>query len=62
VLNAVVVEIGRYRAAKRAEEIASDIIDEQPEAAPQRQGGRIRTAATKIASRRAARKTPAPPG
>jgi len=58
VLNAFVVEINRYRAAKRAEEIASDIAEESaPE--PPKQPSRIRTAATKIRSRRASRKTPA---
>jgi predicted PurR-regulated permease PerM len=61
VLNAIVVEISRYRAAKRAEEIASDVTDEQPPAGPQKQASRIRAAATKMRSRRAARKTPAPP-
>jgi predicted PurR-regulated permease PerM len=61
VLNAIVVEISRYRAAKRAEEIASDVVEEAP-GPPPRQPGRIRTAATKIRSKRAARKTPAPPG
>jgi len=61
VLNAIVVEISRYRAAKRAEEIASDVVEEPP-AGSQPSTGRIRAAATKMRSRRAARKTPAPPG
>jgi predicted PurR-regulated permease PerM len=60
VLNAIVVEISRYRAAKRAEEIATDVTDEQP-ATTSKQPGRIRTAATKMRSRRAARKPPASP-
>jgi hypothetical protein len=60
VLNAIVVEISRYRAAKRAEEIASDTVEEPP-GPPQKPPSRFRTAATKIRSKRAARKTPAPP-
>jgi predicted PurR-regulated permease PerM len=59
VLNAVVVEVARHRAAKRAEEIASDVVQESSPALP-KQPGRIRTAATKMRNRRAARKTPAP--
>jgi predicted PurR-regulated permease PerM len=60
VLNAIVVEISRYRAAKRAEEIAFDVIEEPPDDAP-KQASRIRTAAKKMRTRRAARK-PAPRG
>jgi hypothetical protein len=58
VLNAFVVEVSRYRAAKRAEEIASDVVEDSPPSLP-KEPGRLRTAATKIRSRRTARKKPA---
>ena len=63
VLNAVVVEISRYRAARRAQEIASDAALETQVAAPtaERPPSRIRAAASRIRDRRA-RKTPTPPG
>ena len=57
VLNAFIVEIARYRAAKRAEEIASDIVQDPPPAPP-KQPGRMRATATRMRDRRAARKAP----
>jgi len=57
VLNAFVVEVSRYRAAKRAEEIASDVVQDSPPTLP-KEPGRLRTAATKMRTRRTARKKP----
>ena len=60
VLNAVVVEISRYRAAKRAQEIAQEAETETVATAPgnDKPPGRLRSAATRVRARRAARKTP----
>ena len=60
VLNAVIVEIGRYRAAKRAEEIANESELEAAETAAQTeksQEGLLRNAADRLRARRSARKT-----
>jgi predicted PurR-regulated permease PerM len=60
VLNAVIVEIGRYRAAKRAEEIASEVVAETvPSAgggstdAEAKPGGLLRAAAGRLRQKRA---------
>jgi hypothetical protein len=62
VLNAVIVEIGRFRAAKRAQAIAAESEAESTAAAAtppdERPTGRLRAAATRVRTRRAARKTP----
>lgn len=61
VVNAVIVEIGRYRAARRAQEIASDVDRDAATPPEDKPAGRIRAATSKLRQRRA-RKTPAPPG
>jgi predicted PurR-regulated permease PerM len=57
VLNAVIVEIGRYRAAKRAQEIASEVVAETMPAgagaAADQPANRFRAAADKFRQRRA---------
>jgi predicted PurR-regulated permease PerM len=61
VLNAVIVEISRYRAARRAHEIASDAaLEAAQQSSDEKPSSRFRAAATKLRDRRA-RKTPAPP-
>jgi predicted PurR-regulated permease PerM len=61
VLNAVVVELGRWREGRRAEEIASEAAAPGPPTTAPRQPWRLNTTAMKLRARRAARKPRTPP-